>query len=164
LAAKLSRKARHVTGIDRSPDMVKLAVERDLADVEFLEGDYLDAECLPAEGYDFISAVAVVHHAPFDAAVHGLTRLLAPGGRLVVIGLADNGTPLDWIISAAGVPASRWHRRRNGGKSGPPGMPIEDSTMTWGEVRMAAATLLPGSTVRRHILWRYSLTWDKQPG
>jgi hypothetical protein len=31
------------------------------------------------------------------------------------------------------------------------------------EVRREAATAMPGAVVRRHLLWRYLLTWDK-PG
>ena len=33
--------------------------------------------------------------------------------------------------------------------------------MTWREVRAEAARLLPGVRYRRHLLWRYSLIWQK---
>jgi len=33
--------------------------------------------------------------------------------------------------------------------------------MTWREVRAEAARLLPGVRYRRHLLWRYSLRWQK---
>ena len=35
--------------------------------------------------------------------------------------------------------------------------------MTWREVRIEAARLLPGARYRRSLLWRYSLLWRK-PG
>ena len=35
--------------------------------------------------------------------------------------------------------------------------------MSWREVRAAAAAALPGVRYRRHLLWRYSLLWQK-PG
>ncbi|BDM70698.1 hypothetical protein HEK616_41850 [Streptomyces nigrescens] len=82
----------------------------------------------------------------------------------MVVGLAANGTPWDWLVSGAGLPAAYVQARRHGGKSGPPGMPILDTAMTWGEVRRAARACLPGSRYRRHLLWRYSLVWDKPRG
>ena len=38
-----------------------------------------------------------------------------------------------------------------------------DPQMTWREVRIEAARLLPGTRYRRRLLWRYSLLWRK-PG
>lgn len=103
----------------------------------FLEADYLDGTALPEGRYDFVSAVAVVHHAPFEEAVDSLIRLLAPGGRLVIVGMAYNRTALDWIISGCGLPVSLLLRRRRGGKRAPVGMPMEDATVHWGEARRA---------------------------
>ncbi|KOU67637.1 SAM-dependent methyltransferase [Streptomyces sp. MMG1533] len=162
LARKLAAGTGSVTGMDRSPEMIRLAREsaEGLGNVTFLEGDYLDAPRLPDETYGFVSAVAVVHHSEFEHAVGRLVRLLAPGGRLVIVGLARDRAPLDWVIGALGVPANLFHRsRRNEG--GPAGMPIEDSTMSWSEVRQAAHRLLPGCRFRRRLLWRYTLVWDK---
>ncbi|MGW2419901.1 class I SAM-dependent methyltransferase [Streptomyces sp. NPDC001709] len=161
LARKLAARAAKVTGVDRSPEMIRQARAQQPQNVTFVEADYLDGSALPEGGYDFVSAVAVVHHAPFEDAIAGLTRLVAPGGRLVVVGMAYNHTPLDWVISGCGVPASLLYRRLRGGKHGPAGMPVEDSTMHWGEVRKAARHLLPGCRFRRHLLWRYTAVWDK---
>ncbi|WP_329326841.1 class I SAM-dependent methyltransferase [Streptomyces luteogriseus] len=134
LARKLAARSASVTGVDRSPEMIELA--RGHAgvpgNVAYLEADYLAYGALPERAYDFVSAVAVVHHAPFEEAVTRLARLTAPGGRLVIVGMAANRTPLDWLISACGVPASLLHARRNGGKRGPVGMPMEDVHMSWG--------------------------------
>ncbi|MFF8372531.1 class I SAM-dependent methyltransferase [Streptomyces lydicus] len=163
LVAKLAGRVGEVTGVDRSAAMVRLARARGagLPNAAFVEADVMTAEELRPGGYDFVSAVAVVHHIGFEAAARRMAGLLAPGGRLVIIGLANNRTPLDWCVSGAGLPAARLLARRHGGKSGPPGMPVEDSDMAWGEVRRAARDCLPGSRVRRHLLWRYSVVWDK---
>ncbi|MEV6839922.1 class I SAM-dependent methyltransferase [Streptomyces sp. NPDC051133] len=162
LARKLAARVQRVTGVDRSPEMIRQARAHRSGDVTFVEADYLDRGALPAAGYDFVSAVAVVHHARFEDAIAGLTRLVAPGGRLVVVGLAHNQTPTDWLISGCGLPASKLHARLRGGKGGPAGMPVEDSPMPWGEVRAAARHLLPGCRYRRRLLWRYVLVWDKR--
>ncbi|MER6125877.1 class I SAM-dependent methyltransferase [Streptomyces sp. NPDC001795] len=161
LARKLAARAGSVTGVDRSPEMIRLAHKDVPGNVTFLEGDYLDQAALPDSGYDFISAVAVVHHTAFEDAVTRLVRLLTPGGRLMIVGLAYNRTFLDWVISGCGVPASRFLALVRGGKHGPAGMPMEDSTMHWGQVRETARRLLPGCRFRRRLLWRYTLVWDK---
>jgi SAM-dependent methyltransferase len=163
LVGKLAGRARWVTGVDRSAEMIRLARVRGerIGNADFVETDIFGSG-LEEGHYDFVSSVAVIHHMDFGAAVTAMTRLLAPGGRLVIVGLANNRTPLDWIISGAGVPATRFMALRRGGKSGPPGpVPIQDPDMAWGEVHRAADRLLPGNRFRRHLLWRYSLTWDK---
>jgi SAM-dependent methyltransferase len=161
LARKLATKAETVTGVDRSPEMIRLARAQRPRNVTFLEADYLDEAALGAGVHDFVSAVAVVHHTGFEDAVDRLTRLVAPGGRLIIVGLADNRTLMDWLISGCGLPASRLYSMLRGGKGGPAGMPVEDCDMHWGEVRDAARRLLPGSHYRRRLLWRYTLVWDK---
>ncbi|MCD9873808.1 class I SAM-dependent methyltransferase [Streptomyces guryensis] len=161
LARKLAQKAESVTGVDRSPEMIRLAREQTPQNVTFEEGDYLDDKTLPEGKYDFVSAVAVVHHTPFEDAVNGLVRLLAPGGRLMIVGMAYNHTALDWVISGCGLPASLINARLRGGKRGPAGMPVKDSAMHWGEARKAAHQLLPGCRFRRRLLWRYTAVWDK---
>ncbi|MGW0373613.1 class I SAM-dependent methyltransferase [Streptomyces coeruleorubidus] len=165
LTRKLAARAASVTGVDRSPEMIKLAREhaRVPGNVTYLEADFLADGSLPEGAYDFVSAVAVVHHAPFEEAVTRLARLTAPGGRLVIVGMAANRTLLDWVISACGVPASQWHARRRGGKRGPAGMPMEDVHMSWGQIRQTARRLLPGCDFRRTLLGRYVVVWDK-PG
>ncbi|MFD3500962.1 class I SAM-dependent methyltransferase [Streptomyces sp. NPDC058678] len=162
LARKLADRAESVTGVDRSPEMIRLAREsaQELGDVTFFEGDYLDDPRLPEGTYGFVSAVAVVHHSAFEHAVGRLVRLLAPGGRLVIVGLARDRAPLDWVIGSLGVPLNLVHRYRRG-EGGPAGMPMEESAMSWSEVRQAAHRLLPGSRFRRRLLWRYTLVWDK---
>lgn len=163
LVRRLAGRVDAVTGVDASAEMIRLARERSagLDNVTFIEADFLDGHGLPEGTYGFVSAVAVVHHVDFGRALQAMERLLAPGGRLVVVGLARNRTPLDWIVSAAGVPAAWLSARRNGGKTDPARMPIKMPEMTWGDVRREARRHLPGCRFRRHLLWRYSLTWDK---
>lgn len=161
LARKLAERAASVTGVDRSAEMIRQARATAPANVVFLEADYRDGTALTEGTYDFVSAVAVVHHAPFEEAVGGLVRLLAPGGRLVIVGMAYNRTALDWVISGCGLPVSLLLRRLRGGRRAPAGMPVEDSAMHWGEARRAARRLLPGCRYRRRLLWRYTAVWDK---
>ncbi|WP_407548499.1 class I SAM-dependent methyltransferase [Streptomyces sp. Pv4-95] len=178
LVRKLAGRARTVTGVDRSAEMVALAREQSagIGNVAFVEADFMAVDdgragrgdgsgepraATAMGGYDFLTAVAVVHHLDFAVAVDRMTGLLAPGGRLVLVGLANNRTPWDRLVNGAGVPAARLLALRNGGKHDPSGMPVQDPEMDWGEVRRAARDQLPGCRFRRHLLWRYSVVWDK---
>lgn len=165
LVRKLAARARRVTGVDRCPEMIRLAHKHSghLGNVDFLVADFLSAarSRLPADGYDFISTVATVHHLDFEAATAAMARLLAPGGRLVIIGLAADRTPVDRLLSAAGVPAAGLLALRRGGEGGPEGMPLAEPDMSWSELRGAARRALPGGRFRRRLLWRYSLVWEK---
>lgn len=166
LASKLAARVPDVTAADRSPEAVAMACERhgNLDNVSFVTADYLDDPrgLLPEGKYDFISAVAVTHHAEFRQSAQALARLLAPGGRLVVIGLAKNRSALDWVVSGAGQIASRLLRLRRGPKSGPgKNVPAMDPVLSWGESGRLARQVLPGCGFRRLLLRRYLLVWDK---
>ncbi|MEU4410970.1 class I SAM-dependent methyltransferase [Streptosporangium sp. NPDC023963] len=163
LARKLAERAERVTGIDSSPQMIARA--RELApgpsDLTFVEGDFLTAD-LPAAGYDFICSVSAIHHMDFESALARMRRMLRPGGTLVVVGLACETTPAEWAATIAAAPVVRIVKvlRR---AHGPEGMPVAAPPMSYGQVRAAARRLLPGMRYRRHVLRRYSLTWEK-PG
>jgi hypothetical protein len=98
----------------------------------------------------------------FAAALRAMARALRPGGRLAVVGLAAHGSPADYLIDVAGIPAHWVYRAVRGlGGSGPP---VKDPEMTWAEVKAIAGDVLPGVRYRRHLLWRYSLRWRKPGG
>lgn len=161
LARRLTGRARRVTGIDHSPEMI--ADARRLAaghgGLTLVEGDFLTAD-LPAGGYDFVCSVSTIHHMDFEAALGRMRELLRPGGRLVVVGLAREAGPAEWAVTVAAAPVVRiakvLHRAHD-----PAGMPMAEPRMSYGQVRAAARELLPGVRYRRHVLRRYSLTWRK---
>ncbi|KUL46036.1 methyltransferase type 12 [Streptomyces sp. NRRL F-4489] len=162
LARKLARHARHVTGIDTSPEMIARARERSGGHpaLTFLHGDFLTSTQLPPAAYDFICSVTAVHHMDFAAALTRMRTLLRPGGRLVVVGLAREASPGEWAALIAAAPAVRVTKFLRRART-PEGMPVAAPEMSYGEVRTTARRLLPGVRYRRHILRRYSLTWDK---
>lgn len=160
LARKLAGRCGNVIGIDRDERMIEVARERGrtMPAVSFVQGDFLtypfaEASC------DFACANTALHHMDFAAALAKMARILRPGGRLAVVGLGNNGSPADWVISAAGIPADIYYKFTWG--QGNPGAPIMDPDMTWTQIRRAAARHLPGARYRRHLLWRYSITWTK---
>ena len=160
LAGRLAERCAEVTGIDRDPRMITLARARAVGQsrVSFIEADFLDYP-LEAASFDFVCANTSLHHMDLAAALTAMIRLLRPGGRLAVIGLAADKSIADRLAGAAGVPAALFYRVIY--RKGESGAPIRDPDMSWREVHAAAARLLPGVRYRRHLLWRYSLLWRK---
>ncbi|MEV4297568.1 class I SAM-dependent methyltransferase [Microbispora rosea] len=161
LARKLTGRAKRVTGVDRSPEMIARA--RELSggrpELTFVEGDFLTA-ALPSEEYDFVCSVSAIHHMDFDAALARMRALLRPGGTLVVVGLAREASPAEWAATIAAAPVVRITKVLRRARE-PEGMPVAGPRMSYGQVRAAARRLLPGARYRRHVLRRYSLTWTK---
>jgi len=171
LACKLAERCAEVTGIDRDDRMIALAREREREQarahaperpghVNFVAADFL-AYPLADESFDFVCANTCLHHMDFAAALTAMVRVLRPGGRLAVIGLASNGSLADFVAEVPGVPVNLFYRAVY--HEGSSGAPVKDPDMTWGQVRATASALLPGVRYRRHLLWRYSLLWQK-PG
>ena len=160
LACRLAARCAAVTGIDRDEKMIAAARERgrDVPGVSFVQADFMSYP-LEDASLDFACANTVLHHMDFGAALAKMARILRPGGRLAVVGLAADSSPADLAIAAAGVPVNLWYKRTRGETD--PGAPVMAPDMTWSQVRSIAGRLLPGARYRRHLLWRYSVTWAK---
>jgi ubiquinone/menaquinone biosynthesis C-methylase UbiE len=164
LACRLAERCTEVTGIDRDDRMIALAREQAQAregHTTFVAADFLTHPLVEAS-FDFVCANTSLHQMDFAAALTKMVRVLRPGGRLAVIGLASDRSLADFVASAAGVPINLYYRAIY--HEGNSGAPIKDPDMTWGQVRATAKTLLPGVRYRRHLLWRYSLLLRKPGG
>jgi ubiquinone/menaquinone biosynthesis C-methylase UbiE len=162
LARRLAARAAEVTAIDADARMITLARQRtSVSHVRYVHADFLACP-IEAASFDFACANTALHHMDFAAALRAMARALRPGGRLAVVGLAAHGSPADYLIDVAGIPAHWVYRAVRGlGGSGPP---VKDPEMTWAEVKAIAGNVLPGVRYRRHLLWRYSLRWRKPGG
>jgi ubiquinone/menaquinone biosynthesis C-methylase UbiE len=158
LAGRLAERCAEVTGIDRDPRMIALARSRAGERVTFIEADFL-THGFREDSFDFACANTSLHHMDFAAALTAMARVLRPGGRLAVVGLAADKSLADLLAAAPGVPVNLVYRAIY--RQGESGAPIMDPDMSWHEVRAAAARLLPGVRYRRRLLWRYSLLWRK---
>ena len=86
-----------------------------------------------------------------------------------MIGLYREQTRSDRLLNVTAIPANLalgWLRTRNlrvevTQLPGPMAMtaPTRPADMTLREIRVQAAHELPGSRVRRHLFWRYSLVY-----
>ncbi len=157
LARKLAACCASVTGIDKDEPIIEVA-RGSVPAVSFVRGDFLTYPFDEAS-FDFACANTVLHHMDFGAALIKMADILRPGGRLAVVGLGIDKSPADWIIGAAGIPVNKYYQRTRGERYS--GAPIMAPDITWSDVRKTAARLLPGARYRRHLLWRYSLSWTK---
>ncbi|WP_216093430.1 class I SAM-dependent methyltransferase [Cellulosimicrobium cellulans] len=174
LLGRLGDTASAVDGIDADPRMVAAARSR-LGDDPRVTVRQLAFEDLPADGrYDAVTMVAVLHHLDHhlglgDALAHA-RDLLAPGGRLLVVGLARVDSPLDVAVDVVSallnplVGLVKHPRRARPGDLGPdaPGMPVRDPVLSVAEVARAARAVLPGVRVRRRLFFRYTLEWTRR--
>lgn len=135
LVELLAHRFESVTGVDPDAEMAALSRERlrTRPSVEIRQEFFLDT----TGSYDLITMVASLHHQPLGLALRHAAELLAPGGRLLVVGLAQHGP----------VPGTS--------------VPVRDPEETFPELRAAAEALLPGARVRRRLWFRHTISWEK---
>jgi ubiquinone/menaquinone biosynthesis C-methylase UbiE len=123
----------------------------------------------PAERFDCIASIANLHHLPFGETLVNMKRALRVGGVLLILDLFQGEGPLDWLASAMALPV---HVVLKLVKRGYLREPAEvraawsehgrhDSYLRLSEIRRTCADILPGASIARHLLWRYSIVWGK---
>ncbi len=178
LVQRLAPHFRRVVGVDVDAGMADLAAAR-LADTPQTTIQRCSFEDFASKvgdgGFDLITMVAVLHHLDLDDTLARIPRLLAPEGRLLVVGLARVGSPSDLaidLVSAVANPVvglikQPWPVRRPAaavdGEPVMPVMPVKDPSATWAEVAEVARRRLPGVSGGRRLFFRCTLRWDKHP-
>ena len=163
LLAHLATVCRCVVGLDPDVQVVARARRRleQNPQVEVLLDDVMDPDLPQRIGtLETVSCVATLHHLPLEPAMARLSELVAPGGRLIVVGLAANGSLWDWVLSALAVLPLRvvGTLRR---ETPDIGVVTRPPRQTLAEIRAAASRMLPGATIRRRFYYRYTLIWDR---
>ncbi|NIK55202.1 methyltransferase domain-containing protein [Kribbella shirazensis] len=147
-----------VTGIDLDTPSLELA-RASSDDIEYVEGDFLQHPFEPAS-YDVIASVATLHHVDARTGLLRMRDLLRPGGALVVVGVARANLPRDLPWELAGI-AANWTHRATKGYWQHPSPTVWPPPVTFPEMQTLSAEVLPTSTYRRHLFFRYSITWTK---
>jgi SAM-dependent methyltransferase len=150
-----------VTGIDPNQAMIEQAqAKTSHPATQFVEADFLSYHF--AEQFDFISASASLHHMPFDPALEKMVSLLRPGGVLAVLGCFREAGLTDLGIALVAAPVNTFYavnRRSVKGEA-----PTRPADMSLREIRVRVSSHLPDACLRRLLLWRYLLTWQKPQG
>ncbi len=161
LTRRLAPFAAEVAGIDADAAMIARARELAPPNATYVHGDVLAVDRAGAL-FDLVTCVATLHHLPLAEGLARLRAAVAPGGTLVVIGMARAGSAPDLAWHGFGTLANTPGRLVRGHWE--PGAPIKNPAQTYGEVVEAAARILPGARFRHHLYWRYSLVWRAPEG
>ena len=116
-----------------------------------------------SQRYDFVSMVAVLHHLPLGRGIEAAGAAVAPGGRLVIVGVyrEERTDALVSIISLVLNPIIGLVRHPRRAARLPENMaaPAVPATDSYRLIRAALHAALPGVKVRRGLFWRYIATW-----
>jgi 2-polyprenyl-3-methyl-5-hydroxy-6-metoxy-1,4-benzoquinol methylase len=159
LVQRLAGVSRSVVGIDADPVSVRRASNRlqciGNASVELTRFEDFDAG---ERSFDVVTFVASLHHLPLRETLRKARQILRPGGELAIVGVWANKTIPDWTWAALCTPAARigssLHRETRN-----IGVVVKDPRESVHDVRRVADEVLPGSTIRRGLYYRYRLHW-----
>ena len=162
--------SERVLALDLSPEMIRVAQARapQRANIEFQLADATTWP-FPSERFDCIASIATLHHLDPWMLLTRMRDALRPGGVLLILDLVSNEGLLDLARSALAVAVSGALRLVRSGRLRDPKQVREaweehgrgETYLRISEVREICRELLPGSQVRRHLLWRYSIVWRK---
>jgi SAM-dependent methyltransferase len=168
----LAERCERVVAVDLSPRMIETARARskDHPNVEYLVADAASWE-FPSERFDCAASIATLHHLPLGPMLAKMRDALKPGGTLLLLDLYRARTAADRLVSALAVPISKAIRLARTGSLAERRAPElqkaweehgkTDAYPTLAEVRRACETELQGVALRRRLLWRYTVVWDK---
>jgi Methylase involved in ubiquinone/menaquinone biosynthesis len=163
LLQRIAPYANELVGIDPDEQALEMARRRlaASANVRLIHGDFLEMPVpAPEHRFDTITCVAVLHHMELRSALAKMRRCLAPGGRLLIVGLAANKSAADFAFDALTLIPNRIMDLLHGGAQNI-GLRLAEPKESLDEIRRAARELLPGAKVRRRFHFRYTLSWDK---
>jgi SAM-dependent methyltransferase len=167
---RLAEKSRRVLALDLSPEMIRIARERSahLPYLEFQVADVMSYD-LPSEGFDCIASLATLHHLPLREILLKMKAALKPGGVLLMLDLFEPAGLMDALLNPLAVSVSvslrliRQHRvlASREVRAAWAAHERHDIYPTMNEVRALCAEILPGAKIKKHLLWRYSIIWQK---
>jgi SAM-dependent methyltransferase len=170
LARRLAQRSQNVLALDLSPEMIRLARERStqFSNIEFQVADVCHRE-LPGEIFDCIATVATLHHLPLREILLKVKAALKPQGVLLVLDLFEAEGVMDSLSNLLALPVSvtlrliHQHRLRPRREVRAAWAAHErhDIYPTMREVRDLCTEILPGAKIKKHLLWRYSIIWQK---
>ncbi|MEW5868264.1 MAG: class I SAM-dependent methyltransferase [Chloroflexota bacterium] len=167
----LSRRAGHILALDLSPEMIRIAEERSL---QYTNIDYQVADVLKwdfPEGYfDCIVSIATLHHLPLEYVLQKMKTALKTNGVLILLDLFKAEGISDLARGMVAVPVSAILRLKNTGRLQETEQVraawaehgVHDTYLPISEARRICNGILPEASVKKHLLWRYSLVWHKQ--
>lgn len=169
-ARDLARVCTRVTALDLSSEMIRIARARSaqFGNLEFQLADAMTWN-FPHSHFDFVCSIATLHHLQQRQLFVKMRETLKPGGVLVVLDLVQSDNLFERMLDGVALGVSASLRLIHNGRLQPPAEVRKaweqhgkhDSYSTIRQMRALAEEILPGATVRRCLLWRYSLVYRK---
>ena len=158
-SSKLSFSFREVYSLE--PDIESINFSKDkyksLQNIIFISESFLEFDFRNLR-FDFIVAVASIHHMNFRESLEKMKGLLNPGGKIVILGLYKESTVIDLLISlAAVIPNYIMNVISTKKKSR---MVTTEPTMTISEIKQTAKDTSSRIGFKRHLFWRYSIIFE----
>jgi len=161
LMQRLARAGTSVWGIEPDARTAQRARARlqDVPHTHVAESDFASYD--PGDQlFDLITVVATLHHMDLQSSLAKAKSLLRPGGTLMIVGLARNGSAVDWLLAGLSLPLLRLGSSLHG-EIRDIGVPVAEPVETMDEIRALAGKLLPGVRIRRGLYYRYLLSWTR---
>lgn len=187
---RLAERSERVLALDLSPEMIRIARAQSahLSNIDFQIADVMSF-VLPPESFDCIASIATLHHLSLREIFLKIKAALKPGGVLLVLDLfepvkwpghraRDSHTPhnqsireglFDTFFNLVAIPVSVSLRLIHHGGL----LPRPEARAAWAahekhdiyptmnEVHTLCSEILPGAKIKKHLLWRYSVVWQK---
>lgn len=167
---RLAETSERVLALDLSPEMIRIARARSasLRNIEFEIADAMLFD-LPAAGFDCVASIATLHHLPLREILLKMKAALRPGGVLLVLDLFEPEGVIDALLNPLAMAVSVTLRLIHHGRIRPSREARDawatherhDIYPTMSEIRELCEEIFPGAKVRKHLLWRYSVIWQK---
>lgn len=162
-AWKLAERSEIVDALDvDSAVLAEASILNPAPNISYLKADFLAAD-LPQADYDVIVSIATLHHMDIEAALEKMKLLLRPSGRLLILGLYQERTLIDYVYSAVSIPLNFVYLKWYQVSIAKPTMaaPTRPAQLPLKQIRKVANAVIPGFRLQRHLFWRYSLVWQK---
>ncbi len=169
-ARRLAERCKRVIALDLSAEMIRVARSRS-SQVDNLEFQLADAMTwnFPHSQFDFICSIATLHHLQQRELFVKMKDALKPRGVLLVLDLVESNSLFERMIDVIALGVSGGLRLIHNGRLKPPAEVRKaweqhgkhDSYSTVSQMRALADEILPASSVRRRLLWRYTLVYQK---
>ena len=169
-ARLLASRCKHVVALDLSPEMIRVARSRS-SQFDNLEFELADAMTwdFPQAHFDFVCSIATLHHLQQRELLAKMKNALKPRGVLVILDLVESSSLVERMVDVFGFGVSSGLRLIHNGRLQPPAEVRKaweqhgkhDHYLTLNQIGALADEILPGSSVRRCLLWRYMLVYQK---
>jgi len=169
----LAKRSQQVLAIDLSPEMIRSARElsQSFTNIDYELADVMTYD-LPPAGFDCIASIATLHHLPLREVILKMKAALKPGGVLLILDLFAARGLVDAVANPLAMAVSVSMRLIHQHRLLPPpevraawaAHGEHDIYPTMAEVHDLCAEILPGAKIKKHLLWRYSIVWQKGSG